>query len=109
MKELGRVLNMQLLKHKKLYEIRWLCLGESLEAICHNFEALCLVLEDLTSADEDPIQVGILNQLRQYRVVATLFFLTDVIKATNALSRYFQHRDISFGAVTRNVSLNFYN
>ena len=79
-------------------------MGEALEAICINYAALVMLLEEIVAREEDPVAAGLLNQLSQYRVVATLHLCTDSLKLTNNLSKLFQYRDIAFGAVSRGVS-----
>ena len=77
--------------------------------IITNFRPLVILLED-DAADEEPVAVGLLNQLKQYNFVALLHLAADILAETNHLSKFFQHRDISFDGVGTKVnSLPLYN
>ena len=104
MKALADVLDLPTVRFKKLYDIRWLSLGQAVEAVAHNYPVLMTLLSNLAAETDDALVFGLYHKLRQYRVIATLHFLADAIKVTNHLSLIFQYRDVNFGSIPRHVS-----
>lgn len=100
---MAEVLDLDTVKFKKLFDIRWLSFGQALDAFCRNFPVLIVLLVELDEEDE-PVARGLLNRLRQFKVVATIHCLADVLRATNHLNLKFQFRDITWGSVARGVS-----
>ena len=86
----------------KVYEVRWLCLGEAVKAVVHNYRPLMLLLEE-EAALGDPASIGLMTQLKTYKFVALLHLMADVLDVTNHLSRVFQHRAISFHSIKPQV------
>lgn len=101
--DMARVLELNVVKFKKLYEIRWLSLGESVTAVIRNYEVLMPVLEEL-AAEGNPTAIGLHRQLSSYLFVALLHFVADVLGITNHLSKVFQYRDVSFSCIRSTVS-----
>ena len=98
-----RVLELNVVKFKKLYEIRWLSFGESVTAVIRNYEVLMPVLEEL-AAEGNPTAIGLHRQLSSYLFVALLHFVADVLGITNHLSKIFKYRDVSFSCIRSTVS-----
>lgn len=94
---------MDAVKFQRLYEIRWLSLGNAVTAIVRNFEAL-MVLVSRDANGGDPTAIGLLQQLSSYKYTALLHLACDMLVETNHLSKVFQHRDISFGVIANRVS-----
>ncbi|XP_074662800.1 zinc finger protein 862-like [Tubulanus polymorphus] len=97
-KEIAELLETDVLKFKKLYEIRWLSLGRCLVTIIRNYEPLVVFLSQ-EAADGDPVAQGLYEQLTSYKYCGLLHLLADVVLVTNHLSKIFQFRDVCFNAV----------
>ena len=54
---------------------------------------------------DDPTAMGLLQQLRNYKFVALLCLMTDVLGVVNHLSRIFQYRSMSFHTIKPQVIL----
>ncbi|KAJ8018286.1 hypothetical protein HOLleu_43803 [Holothuria leucospilota] len=101
-KDIAEVLDQETLKFKRLYEIRWLSLGNAVAALVRNYEAL-MVLASSDANDGDPTAIGILQQLSSYKYAALLHLACDILTETNHLSKVLQHRDVSFGVVGNQI------
>ena len=101
-KEMAAVLDLEVVRFKRLYEIRWLSLGNSIVALIRNYEPLMLLIEE--DAAGDPTAIGLNVQLSQFQFVALLHFVADVLNTTNQLSCQFQSRDVHFSTVRTAVS-----
>ena len=98
LKELNELLEQKNIKLKRIYEIRWLSMGDAVCAIIKNYEALLM----LTSSEGllgDPIAIGLNQQLSSFLILALIHLSADVLSVTNHLSRIFQHRDVCFSAL----------
>lgn len=104
--DIASILESDVVKFKKLFEIRWLRMGESIVAIIRNYEPLMVLLSQDAAAD-DPVAIGLYQQLRSYKYLALLHLAADILTAMNHLSRLFQFRDVSFGALHSTVSAKF--
>ena len=102
-KDISDILELDVVKFKRIYDIRWLSLGESVTAIIRNYEILMPLLEEL-AAEENPTAIGLHRQLTSYLFVALLHFVADVLAITNHLSKLFQYKDVSFSCIRSTVS-----
>ena len=102
-KEMAAVLDLEVVRFKRLYEIRWLSLGNSIIAFIRNYEPLMLLIEE-DAAVGDPTAMGLHVQLAQFKFVALLHFVADVLNTTNQLSCQLQSRDVHFSTVRTAVS-----
>ncbi|KAK2187597.1 hypothetical protein NP493_160g00032 [Ridgeia piscesae] len=102
-KEIAAVLSMNTVKFQRLYEIRWLSLGNSVTALLRNYEAFMVVVEE-DAASGDPTAMGLQKQLSAYTIVALLHLTADILATTDHLSRLFQQRDVSFCGVQAAVT-----
>ncbi|XP_072014214.1 zinc finger protein 862-like [Amphiura filiformis] len=103
LKELASVLELDVVKFKRHYDIRWLSLQESVSAIITNYRSLMTLL-DQENAQEEPVAVGLYKQLKSYNFVALLHLAADVLGETNNLSKQFQFRDISFECIGEKIA-----
>lgn len=94
---------MDVVKFKKIYDIRWLSFGKSVTAIIRNYKVLMPLLEELAT-EENPTAIGLHKQLTSYLFVALLHFVSDVLAITNHLSKLFQYKDVSFSCIGSTVS-----
>lgn len=102
LKDLNDLLEQKNIKLKRLYEICWLSMGESVTAIINDYEAL-LLLTSQEAAEGDPVAIGLNQQLSSYLYLALLHLTADVLSATNHLSKLWQYRDVCFSAVHREL------
>lgn len=101
---ISRILEQNVVKFKRLYEIRWLSLGESLTALIRNYEPLMVLLSQ--DADKgDPVAIGLNQQLSGFKYLALLHLMADILTTTNHLRGQFQFQDVSFSALSREVSI----
>lgn len=101
--EIAALLEVDEVKFKRLYDIRWLSMGESVNAIIRNFEPLMVLLSQ--EADKgDPTAIGLHSQLSSYKFMALLHLTADILGISNQLSRVFQYKDISFSVLRYTVS-----
>lgn len=103
-KDIAEILELDALKFKRLYDIRWLSLGNSVSAVVRNYEAL-MVLISKDANDGDPTAIGLLQQLSSYKYAALLHLACDMLVETNHLSKILQHRDVSFGVIMNQVKI----
>lgn len=61
-KDIAQILDMDAVKFQRLYEIRWLSLGNAVTAIVRNYGAL-MVLVSRDANGGDPTAIGLLQQL----------------------------------------------
>ena len=100
--DIATLLEVDSLKFKKIFYIRWLSMGECVSAVVCNYKALLVYLsQDAVSGN--PVAIGLDKQLRKYKFVALLYLSADILAATNHLSKLFQHRDVTFSAVRSSV------
>lgn len=102
-KEIAALLETDIVKFKKMFEVRWLSMGESVVAVIKNFEPLTVFLGHEANTGE-PLAVGLLHQLTSFLYLSLIYLTADILTATNHLSRIFQFRDVSFGAIQGSVS-----
>lgn len=102
-KDMSDILELDVVKFKKIYDIRWLSFGESVTAIIRNYEVLMPLLEEL-AAEGNPTAIGLHKQLTSYLFVALLHFVADVLAITNHSSKLFQYKDVSFSCIRSTVS-----
>ncbi|XP_064597802.1 zinc finger protein 862-like [Liolophura sinensis] len=97
-KEIAILLEADSVKFKRVFEIRWLSMGESVLALIKNYEPLTFFLSQ--EADRgDPVAVGLLQQLTSFLYLGLLFLTADILAAIHHLSKLFQFRDVSFSAI----------
>ena len=104
--DIAAILDCDTVKFKRLYDIRWLSMGESILAIMRNYEALMVLLSQDAGAG-DPVAIGLFQQLSSYKYLALLHLAADILTTMNHLSRLFQFRDVSFGALHSTVGANY--
>lgn len=105
-KDISAILDMATVKFKRLFEIRWLCLGEAVVAVIRNYEPLMVLLSQ-DANNGDPTAIGLNQQLSSFKWVALLHLVADVLNTINHLSRLFQHNDVSFSAIRGEVKNKF--
>ena len=66
-----------------------------------------MVLISRDAEDGDPVAIGLRKQLTSYKYLALLHLAGDVLSSMNHLSRLFQFRDVSFGALHSTVIIVF--
>ena len=85
------------IKLKKIFEIRWLSMGDTVLAIIRNYEAL-LILTSEEATLGDPIAIGLHHQL-SYVYLVLKHLTSDIFAETNHLSKIFQFGDVCFGSL----------
>ena len=84
--DIATLLEVDSLKFKKTFDIRWLSMGECVSAVVRNYKALLVYLsQDAVSGN--PVAIGLDKQLRKYKFVALLYLSADILTATNHLSK----------------------
>ena len=102
LKDLNEILEEKDIKLKKIFEIRWLSMGDAVLAIIRNYEAL-LILTSEEAALGDPIAIGLHHQLSRYMYLALMHLTSDIFAETNHLSKIFQFRDVCFGSLRQSL------
>lgn len=100
---MAELLEVDAVKFKTLFEIRWLSMGKCIEALLRNYEPLMVILTQEANKG-NPTSIGLLQQMSSYQYCALLHLVGDILAATNHLSRLFQYRDVCFSAVRSAVS-----
>ena len=98
LKELNELLDQKNIKLKRIYDIRWLSMGDTVCATRKNNEALLM----LTSSEGllgDPTAIGLNQQLSSFLILALIHLSADVLSITNHLSKISQSRDVCFSAL----------
>lgn len=103
LKDLNEIIQEKNIKLKRIYEIRWLSMGDAVTAIIRNYEAL-LLLTSQEAALGDPTAIGLNKQLSTYIYLALLHLASEVLSVTNHLSKVFQYRDVCFSTVRGNLN-----
>lgn len=93
-------------KFKPLFDIRWLSLGEAVNALLRNYQTLMGVIADEVRYG-DPTAIGLDKQLSSYKICGVLHLVADILEQTNRLSLVFQRRDVCFSVIKNQVSLGF--
>ena len=88
-KDMVVLLDVDIVKFHRNFDIGWLSLGECLRVLLRNYEPLMVMLS-LEADSGDPTATGLFQQLTSYRYLALLHFMADVLGGTNHLSRLFQ-------------------
>ncbi|XP_071793337.1 zinc finger protein 862-like [Asterias amurensis] len=101
-KDIASLMDISTLTFKRLYEIRWLSMGQCVKSIIRNYAPL-IVLASQEADDGDPVASGLYQQLTSYKCLALLHLAGDVLTATNHLSMAFQKNDISFATVRTRI------
>ena len=96
------ILELDVVKFKKIYDIRWLSFGESVTDIIRIYEVLMQLLEELAT-EGNQTAIGLHKQLTSYLFVAVLHFIADVLAISNHLSKLL-YQDVSFSCIRSTVS-----
>lgn len=103
LKDLNEILGEKNIKLKRIFEIRWLSMGDAILAIIRNYEAL-LILTSNEAAQGDPIAIGLHGQLSSYMYLALMHLASDILAEINHLSKIFQFRDVCFGTLGQSLN-----
>ena len=102
LKSLNDLLREKNIKIKRIFEIRWLTIGEAVTAVIKNYEALMLTSEE--AALGDPSAIGLNKLLSSYIYLALMHLASEVLSVTNHLSKIFQYRDVYFSTVRQSLN-----
>ena len=102
MKDLNEIIHEKNIKLKRIYEIRWLSMGDAVSAIIRNYEALLLLTSE--AALGEPTGIGLNKQLSSYANLALIHLACEVLAVTNHLSKVFQNREVCFFTVRGNLN-----
>lgn len=102
LKDLNEIIREKNIKLKRIYEIRWLSMGDAVSAIIRNYEALLFTSEE--AALGDPTGIGLNKQLSTYVNLALIHLACEVLAVTNHLSKVFRYRDVCFSTVCGNLN-----
>nr|XP_006822498.1 PREDICTED: zinc finger protein 862-like [Saccoglossus kowalevskii] len=97
-KDFAELIGQKAIKLKRIFDIRWLSMGEAVLAVLKNYEPLVMMIED-EAATGDPTAIGLHQQMTTYLFIALLHLTADVLSATNHLSRVMQYRDVCFSVL----------
>ena len=103
-RDIAAILNEDMVKFKKLYEIRWLSMGNAVLAVVKNYRTLMVLLSQ-EAQNGDPVAIGLEQQLSSFKYLALLHLCCDVLSTTNHISRLFQYRDVTFASVRTTVCI----
>ncbi|KAJ8022515.1 hypothetical protein HOLleu_37426 [Holothuria leucospilota] len=101
-KDIAAILEQDVCRFQRLFDIRWLSFGDALCALIKNYEPLMIVLDD-DAAEGDPTAIGLLQQLSTYKFVALLHLAADVFGITNQLSKIMQYNEVNFSVLSTAV------
>lgn len=80
-------------------------MGEALRSLIRDLPVLVELLGKEADMYGDPTASGLHRQLTDYKTVATIHLLADVLALTNIISKMFQSRDACFSMLTDKVRL----
>ncbi|WAQ97202.1 ZN862-like protein [Mya arenaria] len=95
LKKIQEVYEMAERKFKQTFHTRWLSFEGAVDAVIINYDALLTCLEMEVAEDSDPVAVGLLNFVSNYKLLATLYMLRDVLSKLCTLSLVFQMTDVN--------------
>ncbi len=97
-KDMSELLEIEIVKFRTIFDIRWLSYGDGVRALIRNLLPLFATLE-IEADYGNPTAIGLLNQLTSYKHCALLHLMADIHGIIDHLSRVFQHRDVCFSVV----------
>ena len=106
--EMAAVIDIEVLKFKRLFYIQWLSLGNSVAAVKKKFESLMLMIEEDAVVGYSQA-IGVSVQLSQFNYVALLHVIADILSTTNHLSCQFQSRYVNFFKVWSTVISRYFS
>ncbi|XP_070562439.1 E3 SUMO-protein ligase KIAA1586-like [Ptychodera flava] len=102
------VLNMELRRQfVRPCDTRWLSVGGAVDAVLANLNPLIMCLSDdayPNTGTGDATAVGLFKYVTTYQFLATLHFMSDVLKQLNFLSKTFQKSDSDCSIVYSHVT-----
>ncbi|XP_052775845.1 zinc finger protein 862-like [Mya arenaria] len=82
-------------KFKQTFHTRWLSFEGAVDAVIINYDALLTCLEMEVAEDSDPVTVGLLNFVSNYKFLSTSYMLRDLLSKLCTLSLVFQMTDVN--------------
>ena len=79
-------------------------MGEALRSLIRDIPVLVELLAFEADEHHDPTASGLHRQLTDYKTVATINLLADVLALTNMISKMFQSRDACFSMLSDKVN-----
>ena len=93
-KELQAVLGKKVKKFKKPSNVRWLSISEAVDALQGSWGVLIMTLEHEIETNGTSEARGILNKVNNFKFLASLAMLHDVLTVISKLSKVFQKDNI---------------
>ncbi|XP_060847136.1 zinc finger MYM-type protein 1-like [Rhopalosiphum padi] len=93
-------LNMKKTTLSQLSDTRWICRFKSCDAVIKNFNAIAKVLNDEIDDQQSKCvaqAIGIVSTISNFKFVAYLFILHDILKVVNILSIQLQSKSATLG------------
>ncbi|XP_052225064.1 uncharacterized protein C17orf113-like [Dreissena polymorpha] len=97
LREIQHILNLPELKFAELHSVRWLSMECAVGAMFRSYPALAMCLEQ--EAVLDATAKGLFCEVSQYKFIATMHMLMDVLPFIERLSKNFQHDSLDFSKV----------
>lgn len=102
--EIQEIMEEPVLHLKRAIHTRWLSHDQAVASIQRTLPSLLTTLEREAAEKDDAVARGLLQALKCYKFVATLFLLSDVLPLLSKLSLIFQKEDIDLGIIKPVVS-----
>ena len=102
--EIQEIMEEPVLNLKKVIHTRWLSHDQAVTAIRRTLPSLLTTLEREVAEKDDAVARGLLQALKRYKFVATLYLLSDVLPLLSKLSLIFQKEDIDLCVIKPVVS-----
>ena len=94
--EVQAAYNLPSLKLIKASVTQWLSHGKAVQRVLDQFEPLLAALEAIYERKKEPMVRGIQDSLVDPEMIAVMYFLVDVLNATNSLQMFLQAERLNF-------------
>ena len=93
------VLDNSEIKLKKPLHVRWLSHNSACQALRSTLPSVLVSLSREASERGEPVAAGLLNMITQFKFIATLLLLCDILPHLNRLSCMFQSADLDLSLI----------
>ena len=97
LRKIQQMLNLPTLKYAEVHSIRWLSVEYAVKVIYRTYPALVMTLD--REANFEPAARGLLLEVKQFKFIAFVHMLMDILPFLTTLSKKFQAESLDFSTV----------
>ena len=98
LREVQKILTIPELKYAEVHSVRWLSMERAVKVLYRTYPALCSTLSH-QAANGDSTAKGLFYEVTQYKFIALIHLMMDILPFLGRLSRVFQTVNLDFSKV----------